>query len=122
MVGDSSEIWQLLIFYRNMKKGLMRRSGNIILVSVIIFIGFAALIILADSCKQSLKTDKGNLIGETTVRKIQDELTSITGDKSKERIIKGTSQLAKNWRKEDGTSEDYIKFCLDSFVPDSSLL
>lgn len=63
----------------------------------------------------------GALIADESLNKIQNELISMHGEKNRERIFKGTSQLAKNWRKADGTEEEFSKFCVENFLMDTAL-
>ncbi len=56
------------------------------------------------------------LISTEAVQQVQNELIEKFGDQNAERIKKGTSQLAKNWRKSDGTESDYKKICIDNFI------
>jgi hypothetical protein len=80
-----------------------------------------AIIVLTGCGDQGTKSSIELFINDKSVSKVQDELIAKTGGKSKERIIKGTTQLARNWRKGDGTNDDYIKFCLENYLPDSTL-
>lgn len=60
-------------------------------------------------------------IRQQTVRGIQDTLLMKHGIPANDRIIRGTSQLAKNWRKQDGTDKDFTTFCIVNFLADTSL-
>jgi hypothetical protein len=82
------------------------------LVIIIIFTGL--------SSQGSDKTNK-LFISDKTVKKLQDELIKKYGALDKERIYKGTGQLARNWRKTDGTNDDFFKFCTDNFLTGSEL-
>jgi hypothetical protein len=72
-------------------------------------------------------TGTGHNVTENTfitgksVEKVQEELINKNGEKYKERILKGSEQLAKNWRKADGNNEDYIKFCVENFLNEDEL-
>ncbi len=63
----------------------------------------------------------GQLIPEDTLSKIQGGLINKFGEKNRERIVKGTAQLSKNWRKTDGSVEDFVKFSQDNFLVDDEL-
>ncbi len=79
-------------------------------LSCLIIIVFTSLISQgADKTTRPFITDK-------SIQKVQDELLKKYGDQDKERIYKGTGQLAGNWRKTDGSNDDFIKFCTDNFI------
>jgi hypothetical protein len=61
-------------------------------------------------------------INTLAIGEVQDTLLKMHGERARDRIVKGTVQLAKNWRESDGTSQDFIAFCSASFLPDSILL
>jgi hypothetical protein len=58
---------------------------------------------------------KSSVSGETVVQ-VQEELLKKYGEQNRERIMRGTAQLGKSWRKSDGTGEDFKKFCTDNFL------
>jgi hypothetical protein len=60
-------------------------------------------------------------ISDKSLAKVRDELISKYGALDKERIYKGTAQLAGNWRKTDGTNDEFIKFCTENFLTGSEL-
>ena len=62
------------------------------------------------------------VIADETVQKVQTDLNKIYGEKNSERIAKGTAQIAKNWRKTDGSNEDFVKFCMENFLADKDLI
>ena len=68
-----------------------------------------------------LKSKNESNITPQTITKVQQKLTKKFGDVCNERIKRGTSLVAKNWRESDGTDADYEKFCLDNFLNDSLL-
>lgn len=75
------------------------------------------IILLFFSCNNQDVSRPGKFyITEKSTQKVRDELTKKLGDPHNERILKGVSQLAKNWRKSDGTNDDFVKFCIDNFL------
>jgi hypothetical protein len=60
-------------------------------------------------------------IKDTSVRKVQEKLIKKYGEQNKDRIIKGSAQLSKNWRKSDGTNEEFETFCIENYIVDPEL-
>jgi len=84
--------------------------------------GLTILFLLMAGCstRETDKSDVPNVSGPGITR-VQEKLVEKHGEKYRERISKGTAQLAGNWRKSDGTAGDFEKFCLDNFLDDSLL-
>lgn len=60
-------------------------------------------------------------VNNTILEKVQTELEKQHGQNETERIRKGTSQLARNWRTSDGTEEAFADFCLRYFMSGNTL-
>lgn len=56
------------------------------------------------------------LISEKTLAEVQEFLIRKHGESERERIIKGTGQLARNWRESDGPEKNFILFCEQNFL------
>lgn len=59
-----------------------------------------------------------NARAEAVIRQLNDSL----GDAHSFRVERGVRQAAGLWREADGTADDFSRFCLDSFVADSTRL
>ncbi len=83
----------------------------------------SGLIIIVFTGLTSQGADKTTrlFITDKSIQKVQDELLKKYGDQDKERIYKGTGQLAGNWRKTDGSNDEFIKFCTENFLTGSEL-
>jgi len=77
--------------------------------------------IFASCTSKDLNVKKISFITDISIKKVKEELISKNGEQNKERILKGSEQLAKNWRKEDGNNEDFIKFCVENFLKEDEL-
>lgn len=74
---------------------------------------------------QAIKADNANIKLFIPENAIQSEITKLIqqhGEASKFRIERGVRQTASFWRKEDGSIEDFTKFCSDHFVADPQKL
>ena len=72
--------------------------------------------------KSNAKADIAPLIDKTVLTKVQEELIGKFGDAIRDRMVRGTTLLAGNWRPEDGTADGFTKFCVENFLPDSLLV
>lgn len=61
-------------------------------------------------------------IDSDTVQKVKAELLQKYGESEKFRVDRGVEQVAGLWRAEDGSSEAFTAFCLESFVADGAAL
>lgn len=81
----------------------------------------AILLMVIAGCKQP--ATKGGaavtFIKQATMDKVIKQLTDSCGESSKFRIERGVKQVANLWNKEDGSTEEFEKFCLDNFIADS---
>jgi len=68
------------------------------------------------------KKDVMKSITESSIKKTIDELVSQYGKESSFRIEKGVNQVAKFWKSEDGTEDDFNKFCKENFIADGEKL
>lgn len=60
-------------------------------------------------------------INNDIIEKVQTELEKQHGQSETERIRKGVSQLARNWRSGDGTEQEFADFCLRYFMSGNTL-
>jgi len=61
-------------------------------------------------------------ISEGTMQTVTSELISRYGPSQASRIEKGVRQVARLWRAEDGSEENFGEFCRDNFIADPQLL
>jgi hypothetical protein len=61
-------------------------------------------------------------ISETQIKAAIDGLVATHGENQRARIDKGVRQTAQMWRTEDGTPQEFEKFCGENFVADSQTL
>jgi hypothetical protein len=69
-----------------------------------------------------LSGEKLNIIDESTKTKIKESLLKKYGVEQKFRIDRGVDQAANLWRNEDGSKEDFAKFCQTYFIGDEKKL
>ncbi len=84
----------------------------------------ALLLLVIAGCKQP-SGKQGNtepFINQASMDHVIKQLTDSCGESSKFRIERGVKQAASLWQKEDGSSEDFAKFCKENFVADSARL
>ncbi len=77
-------------------------------------------------CKPS-SSDKGimkekQFISEKTVSEVTGLLLDSVGETHSLRVERGVKQVAELWRQEDGTAEDFSRFCKNNFVADTASL
>lgn len=75
---------------------------------------FTLLVLLIGGCANTNQMEKTGLSSQT-IEKVIATLSS-EGDADKTRIEKGVRQVAKLWEKQDGTEEDFIRFCSDHYL------
>lgn len=81
-------------------------------------------ILFFTACKQNNKTKNENAMGtisEQTIQSVNKQLIDKFGESERFRIEKGTAQVAMFWKQEDGSEEDFSKFCLENFVAGDAL-
>jgi hypothetical protein len=61
-------------------------------------------------------------IDSNTVSKVKSTLIQKYGDSQKIRIEKGVDQVASLWKAEDGSIEEFVKFCDENFLGDEAML
>lgn len=83
------------------------------------------LVLLMTNCTKNIDDKSGSNveIGQANISgKFADEtaqkLIEKYGDEHKFRIKRGVEQVAKLWREEDGSKEDFEKFCMENFIAD----
>lgn len=92
------------------------------MVSILRNAYFLLIAIFVTGCIHNGETGKGrSFITIKSLHRVQTELLKKCGESDKERIIKGSSQLAVDWRKTDGSNEDFVKFCDENFLSESEL-
>lgn len=74
------------------------------------------------SCKQEIKKETDMKILDLTIQKVINDLKTKYPNADATRIDKGVKQAAQFWRTEDGTNENFEKFCTDNFIADETLL
>lgn len=87
----------------------------IVIFSIFIFI----------TCQQKgdrMKTSTLLSPEQLKVEHVIHQLKTKYGDEQSIRIEKGVRQVAQLWREEDGSVEDFAKFCEDQFIADSAFL
>jgi len=72
-------------------------------------------------CDQNKKNSM-SAISENVIKSTIDSLIVLKGVENKFRIEKGVQQAAEFWQKEDGTQDDFKKFCNDNFIADKDKL
>lgn len=70
----------------------------------------------------SYTQEKPGYIDNGTKEKVKKTLIDKFGEGSKFRVGKGVEQTATLWREEDGTKEEFVKFCSDNFISDETKL
>ncbi len=82
---------------------------------------FLALWVMA-ACEPAPDSTDLTPIDSVTMEEVIDELTEMHGEAHAERIRRGVTQCASLWRNDDGSSEDFKNFCLQSFIGDEEEL
>ena len=70
---------------------------------------------LITACQQSEKTTS-MFITKTIQEKAIDQLIATHGENLRSRIETGVGQAAFFWKQEDGTTEEFVRFCRDNFA------
>jgi hypothetical protein len=87
-----------------------------------IFLVILAILIGLISCKQEVKKETQMKISDQTIQKVIKDLKEKFPAADAIRIDKGTRQAAQFWTAEDGTTNDFEKFCTDNFIGDEKVL
>jgi hypothetical protein len=66
--------------------------------------------------------EKKMFINDQTIKNTIENLINQLGSENKFRIEKGVSQTASLWKGEDGSKEDFDKFCTENFIADNNQL
>ena len=84
----------------------------------------ALLLLVFAGCKQPAGNAGAmvTFINQSTMDKVIKRLTDSCGDQAKFRIDRGVKQAAALWKKEDGTAEEFTKFCTSNFISDTTKL
>lgn len=78
-----------------------------------------ALLLGAMACNNPIKTEQveiADFIPSTRVEAVVRQLTDSLGEACAFRVERGVKQVAGLWRETDGSEEDFVRFCLESFV------
>ena len=89
--------------------------------SLIRYLACLAILVITGCANNGSEKSNKSFINDESIRMVQDQITKKPGQQSSELIIKGTAQLAKNWRSSDGSNKDYVQFCLSNFLVPSDL-
>ncbi len=84
----------------------------------------AILLLVFAGCKQPAKQPGATVtfINQATMDNVIKQLTDSCGEAAKFRIERGVKQAASLWQKEDGSNEEFSKFCKENFIADSAKL
>jgi len=85
------------------------------------YLACLAIIVVTGCSNEDSGKSKKQIIKDESIRVVQDQITKKLGQQNHEQIIKGTNQLARNWRASDGTNKDYEQFCIGNFLAPSEL-
>lgn len=81
-----------------------------------------AIFTLFTACnKKNEKQENMSVISEKALVSAKDQLVEKHGKEHLFRIEKGVKQVSQFWTLEDGTEEDFIKFCVENFKIDTDL-
>jgi len=69
-------------------------------------------------CTTKTSPEEKAAISTQTMNKVIDTLTSVSAGTDKAMIEKGVRQVARLWEKQDGTEEEFSRFCADNFIAD----
>ncbi len=86
-----------------------------------LFLMISALFMLS-GCVQTPAARDESPIGNRTVESVITQLTEEHGEAYHDRISRGVSQAATLWRDNDGSTQDFVDFCLQSFISDQQEL
>ena len=90
------------------------------------YLAVTLIILLLTACtnqyerKDSMQTT--SFIPESNVNKVIAHLIDSLGEDHSFRIERGVRQVATLWQKQDGTTDDFVTFCITSFVADNAAL
>ncbi len=98
---------------------MFRLSKSYVSPSAIVLLCLTAILLtVADRDSMAQTT----YISETTVHSIVTDLVAGHGEGQRARIGQGVSQASRLWREEDGSPEDFARFCQEQFIADPLLL
>lgn len=66
--------------------------------------------------------NSAEFISETYTRSVISQLKDSLGEENAFRIERGVKQVASLWQEQDGTADDFVRFCTTSFVADTAEL
>jgi len=85
-------------------------------VNVLFFLG---IFLFFTACNNKCKITENNeviMISKTTIDKVVNQLKPDLNEANFFRLEKGVTQVALFWKNEDGTEEDFERFCIENFV------
>ena len=75
------------------------------------------------ACNKEKKVmNSAEFISETYTRSVISQLKDSLGEENAFRIERGVKQVASLWQEQDGTADDFVRFCTTSFVADTAEL
>ena len=75
------------------------------------------------ACNKEKKVmNSAEFISETYTRSVISQLKDSLGEDNAFRIERGVKQVASLWQEQDGTEDDFVRFCTTSFVADTAEL
>lgn len=75
------------------------------------------------ACNKEKKVmNSAEFISETYTRSVISQLKDSLGEENAFRIERGVKQVASLWQEQDGTEDDFVRFCTTSFVADTAEL
>ena len=93
--------------------------SRILLISLI---AVFAIVSCSKLERNNVKGAKMSFISEKTILSVIDELTKLHGKSDSLRIERGVRQTAAFWNGDDGTEDEFEKFCIDNFIFDTEKL
>jgi hypothetical protein len=91
---------------------------NLVLVSVFLF----TLALLQNHSVSQAQDKAGPMITANVQTDVAAKMIAEFGEPARPRIESGTARVASLWRKEDGSAQDYEKYCMEQFVADTAAL
>jgi hypothetical protein len=80
---------------------------------------FISALMVFNACKNDKTTQNQDVMGiisEQVIQQVNAKLIEKFGQDEKFRIERGTAQVATFWKTEDGTDEEFEKFCMENYV------
>jgi hypothetical protein len=87
---------------------------------------FLIIAMMFNSCNcdknenSAVKSSKNKFIGEFFINEVIDSLTNKFGKDNMQGIQKGVTQAAGLWTEKDGSENEFLKFCMESYVAEKN--